>query len=181
LDFSFQDPQVLVITLPGDDHPSVFWYVLYRVENNSGRDIEFFPTAELVTDSLEVIKAGEQISPTVNDAILERHRRLDPFLILPSRAMGTLLQGDDNAKSSMLVFKDFSPNDSEFTIYFGGLSGEIQRVPNPRYQQAEVDSEEQPRYFTLRKTLALKYRLPGDSQTRRQAHPQRLLQEWIMR
>lgn len=181
LDFAFHDPQALVITLPGDDRPSVFWYVLYRAENNTGRDIQYFPTAELVTESLEVVRGGENISPTVYDAIVERHRRTDPFLIVPGKTLGTFLQGEDNAKSSMMVFKDFNQNDNEFTIYFGGLSGEIQRVPNPRYRRSEVATAEQPRYFTLRKTLAVKYRVPGDSQTRRQAGAQRLSQEWIMR
>ena len=94
-------------------------------------------------------------------------------------AEGKLLQGEDNARTSIVVFKQFNPNDNAFTIYFSGLSGEIQRIPNPSFDPKDGDAAD--RFFTLRKTLAIHYRIPGDPQTRQFATPQRDRREWVMR
>ena len=116
LKFAFQDPQRIVITLPGDVEPTTFWYMLYRVENDTGQDVPFFPTAELVTSSLQVTEGGDQISPTVYDAIRQKHNVTHPFLSVPGHVMGTLLQGEDNARTSMVVFRQFNFEDNAFTI-----------------------------------------------------------------
>ncbi len=181
LKFAFQDPQRITLTLPGDDDPTTFWYMLYRVENDTGQDIPFFPTAELVTSSLEVIQGGDQISPSVYDAIKERHRVTHPFLTEPWRVTGTLLQGEDNAKTSVVVFRQFNLEDNAFAIYFSGLSGEIKRIPNPSFDKTRPESEDNPRMFNMRKTLEIKYKLPGDVTTRPSATPIRVGRKWIMR
>ncbi len=181
LDFTFHDPQRIRLTLPGDDFATTFWYLLFRVENGTGRDIQFFPQAELVTHSLEVVSGGDRISPSVYDAIRARHRATEPFLQEPRRVTGTLLQGPDNARHSMVVFRQFNLEDNEFTLYFSGLSGEIRQVQNPAFDSSVAVSEDNPRLFTLRKTLAIKYRLPGDPTTRGLAEPIRVSREWVMR
>jgi hypothetical protein len=181
LKFSFEDLQRMTMILPGNDRPTTFWYMLYRVENDSGRDVHFFPTAELVTSSFDVVPAGEQISPTVYDAIRQRHRKTHPFLAPPYEAMGLLLQGGDNAKHSMVVFNQFNTKDNAFVLYFSGLSGEIHQVANPAFDKSSQPDENNSRYFTMRKTLALHYNLPGDPQTRGSAQPVRKSREWVMR
>lgn len=181
LKFEFRDPHRFTVLLPGDDHPTTFWYMLYRVENDTGQDVQFFPSAELVTLSLEVVSAGEQISPTVYDAIKSRHRTTHPFLVEPHRVAGPLLQGEDNARTSMVVFRDFSPQDNQFTIFFSGLSGEIQTVSNPTFDGGKPESKANPRSFTLRKTLQIRYQLPGDLQTRWTAEPIPIDRKWVMR
>lgn len=181
LKFSFSDPQRITLTLPGDDRPTTYWYMRYTVENDTGQDIQFFPLAELVTSSLEVVAAGADISPTVYDAIREKHKVIDPFMVEPFRVMGTLLQGEDNAKTSIAVFRQFDLKDNEFTIYFSGLSGEVQRVPNPNFDRKKPEDDANPRVFTLRKTLAIEYKLPGDPQARRQGKPLRVNRTWTMR
>lgn len=181
LKFDFHDPQRIRLTLPGDDGPTTFWYMLYRVENDTGKDVSFFPTAELVAASLEVVTGGEQISPSVYDAIKSRHRATHPFLIEPRHVTGTLLQGEDNAKTSVVVFRQFNFEDNAFAIYFGGLSGEIRRIPNPSFDMSKPESSTNPRTFNMRKTLEIKYKLPGDVSTRRWADPVRVGREWLMR
>ncbi len=181
LKLSFSDPQRIALTLPGSNQPTTYWYMLYTVENGTGRDVPFYATAELVTASLQVIKGGEQISPTVCDAIKARHKITHPFLIDPSRVSGTLLQGEDNAKTSMVVFRQFNYEDNAFSIYFGGLSGEIRQQPNPSFDASQPESDMNPRTFTLRKTLEIKYELPGDETTRRLAKPIRRERRWVMR
>ncbi len=181
LKFSFSDPQRISLTLPGTNQPTTYWYMLYTVENDSNRDVPFYATAELVTASLQVIKGGEQISPTVYDAIKTRHKITHPFMIYPSRVSGTLLQGEDNAKTSMVVFRQFNYEDNAFSIYFSGLSGEIKQQPNPSFDASQPESKKNPRTFTLRKTLEIKYELPGDETTRRLAKPIRGERRWVMR
>lgn len=181
LKFEFHDPQSLVLTLPGDDHPTTFWYMLYRVENDTGQDIQFLPSAELVTSSLQVAAAGDQISPTVYDAIKARHDATHPFLMEPRRVTGPLLQGEDNARTSMVVFRQFNAQDNRFTIYFSGLSGEIRTIPNPNFDGNKPESKENARSFTLRKTLEISYQLPGDVNTRASAEPLRIDRKWVMR
>ncbi len=181
LKFSFSDPQRIALTLPGSNQPTTYWYMLYTVENDTDRDVPFYATAELVTASIQVIKGGEQISPTVYDAIKARHKITHPFMIDPSRVSGTLLQGEDNAKTSMVVFRQFNYEDNAFSIYFSGLSGEIKQQPNPSFDASQPESKKNPRTFTLRKTLEIKYELPGDETTRKLAKPIRRERRWVMR
>ena len=181
LKFSFSDPQRISLTLPGSSQPTTYWYMLYTVENDTDRDVPYYATAELVTSSIQVIKGGEQISPTVYDAIKARHKITHPFMIGPSRVSGTLLQGEDNAKTSMVVFRQFNYEDNAFSIFFSGLSGEIKLQPNPSFDARQPESKKNPRTFTLRKTLEIKYELPGDESTRRMAKPIRRERGWVMR
>ena len=134
-----------------------------------------------MTSSLQVVEGGAQISPTVHDAIRKKHRVTHPFLARPSQVLGTLLQGEDNARTSMVVFRQFNFEDNAFTIYFSGLSGEIKRVSNPAYDASEKESSDNPRMFNLRKTLAIEYHLPGDATTRQWVQPRRENRTWVMR
>ena len=128
VDITFHDPQRIAVQHPGDPEPTVYWYVLFTVTNNSNRDVPFYPTFDIVTDDLSVIEGGDSISPSVYDAIAARHRKGYPFFLPPSRIYGTLLQGEDNARISAIAFRRPDPKVNQFTLYIGGLSGEIVRV-----------------------------------------------------
>jgi hypothetical protein len=181
LDFRFRDPERITVRLPGDDADTTFWYVLFTVVNNTGEDVSFFPSADLVTDTLQVVRAGDDISPSVYEAIAARHAKEFPFFASPAKITGPLLQGEDNHRTSALVFRTFDPSASKFTLYVGGLSGEITRVINPGFDEKEPESESNARYFVLRRTLAVSYDLPGDVSTRGVAAPVRRHREWVMR
>ena len=180
LDFNFRDPQRITITLPGSSTPSTYWYVLFEVTNNTGRDREFYPSFEIVTNTLRVIKAGDGISPRVYEAIAERHRSEFPFFATPARISGPLLQGAENSRASAAVFQLFDPEASEFTLYVAGLSGEVTRVSNPVYDP-DRSPDDVPAAFVLRRTLAIKYDMPGDPATRSRTIPVRRSREWTMR
>lgn len=181
LDVQFHDPQRIRIRLPGDRESTTFWYMLYQVTNNTGRDRNFYPSFRLVTDSLEVVEAGNSISPIVYDYIVGRHRREYPFLAPPAKVTGLLLQGEPNARASVAVFRDFDPQANAFTIYASGLSGTIRRITNPAFKGKVPESESNPRAFVQRMTLAIYYELPGDAITREFAAPIRRRREWVMR
>ena len=181
LDFEFHDPARIALTLPGDTQPTTFWYLLYTVTNNTGGEAEFYPTFHLVTDTLQVVEGGSRISPRVYEAIRARHKKQYPFFVDPSAVFGVLKQGVDNRLASAAVFRDFDPQGSRFAVYVGGLSGELVRLANPSFDRLKVESDKNMRFFVLRKTLAIHYDLPGDSQTRARTVPTRVKREWVMR
>lgn len=181
LDFRFLDPQRITLTLPGDSKPTTYWYLLYIAVNNTGQDIKFYPTFDLVTNTLQVVRGGDEISPLVVDAIRARHKKQYPFFVDPMKASGLLLQGVDNARVSAAVFRNFDPQANRFTIYVGGLSGELQRLPNPAFEPNKPESDSNLRFFVLRKALGITYDLPGDVHSRKQAAPTRVKREWVMR
>lgn len=180
LSFEFHDPQRFTVSLPGHG-TQTYWYMLYTVANESGEDVQFFPSFTLVTDQLEVIEAGDGVSPTVVDKIRERHEKLYPFFAGPLAVTGPLLQGADNGRTSVAVFRDFDPKTDRFTVFVSGLSGEIARVKNPAFDSEKPESEENQRFFALRKTLAIEYHFPGDRDTRSSAEVNRVSRGWVMR
>lgn len=181
LEIDFYDPARIEVTLPGESKPAVFWYVLYTVTNRTGRDVSFYPQFELVTDTLDVVRGGDGVSLRVYDAIRERHGKLHPFMVEPLEVSGRLLQGKENSRTSAAIFRDFNRDASRFTLFMAGLSGEVVRVPNPAFDSARPADEQNPQFFTLRKTLAIKYDLPGDLGTRESSVPIRTNREWVMR
>lgn len=180
LKFEFHDPKRITVSLPGQN-TQTYWYMLYTVSNESGEDVQFFPSFNLVTDGLDVIEAGDGVSPRVIDQIHDRHEKLYPFFSEPLAVTGPLLQGADNGRTSVAVFRDFDPNTDRFTVFVSGLSGEIARVRNPAFDPNEPESEENQRFFALRKTLAIEYHFPGDQSTRSKADATRVSRSWVMR
>ncbi|MCA9250157.1 MAG: hypothetical protein R3E58_00980 [Phycisphaerae bacterium] len=181
LDIEFHDLERVSVTLPGDNKPTAYWFMLYTVTNNTGEDIEFYPTFDLVTSTLQVIPAGEAVSPTVYDILRQRYSKLYPFFRDPIRVHGKLLQGEDHARTSVAVFRDFDPKADSVTVYIAGLSGEFAKAANPMFDPKKPESSDNPRFFPLRKTLAVTYDIPGDEVTRAASTPIRRLREWIMR
>ena len=180
-DLAFHDPQRIVLTLPGESEPTTYWYLLYTVTNNTGHDEGYYPMFHLVTDTLQIVTGGDEISPTVVDAIRARHRKRYPFFVDPMDVSGVLLQGVDNARVSAAVFRNFDPEASRFTVYVAGLSGEILRMRNPVFDPEKPESGSNSRFFVLRKTLAITYDLPGDERSRKHAVPVRVERQWVMR
>ncbi|HNQ23317.1 MAG TPA: hypothetical protein PKK06_09515 [Phycisphaerae bacterium] len=181
LEFAFEDPQRISVKLSGDGEETTYWYMLYVVTNKTGTDVRFFPSFDLVTDTLQVIEGGANVHPAVYDAIAARHKKDYPFFAPPWKVTGPLLQGTDNARTSAVVFTTFDPLANRFTVYASGLSGELKRVQNPGFDPAQPESDQNPRFFILRRTLGITYELPGDPETRKGAQPVRRTREWVMR
>ncbi len=181
LDFEFHDPQRISLPLPGDDHDTTYWYLLYTATNNTGKDAQFYPSVELVTSSLQTVEAGANIPPRVFDHIKARHVKEYPFIAPQRKVTGPLLQGKGNARTTAAIFEMFDTEANQFTVYVSGLSGEIARVANPAFDRSQPKSEDNPRFFILRRTLAITYHLPGDAKSRKQARPVRVKREWVMR
>lgn len=181
LNFRFQDLQRIAVTLPGRSEPATYWYLLYSVENRTGKAQEFYPTFEIVTDTLNVVESEIGVSPEAFRAIQRRWK--NPLLLEGSRINGTLLAGEDRAKQGVAIWPDFDPKAKDFKVYVSGLSGETTKVANPAFDPAKPEEGRNKRFFLLRKTLEIPYRLPGGPDARHLAVPERLKEEpvWVMR
>ena len=207
-ELSLEPSPLMRIQVDTGSGPKIYWYMLYTVTNNTGQDIDFHPEIVRVNEieselAVEKISERPDQAPTVcvdpaivglnnqvYKAIAERHARTHPFLVTPVNAIGRLLQGKDNARTSVAVFPDLDPRVSRFTIYFGGLSGEKVTRPNPSYDSSRAaqgsksnghGDDENPKLFVLRKTLSIPYTLPGDVRTRQNAQPVLGRMTWVMR
>lgn len=182
LDMSFSAPQRISVK-DEQGNEVVYWYLLYEVVNNNDATIDFFPEFDLVTSSLRVIGTDIGISPQVFEAIRKRHELTYAYLVHPTRAIGPLLKGDDNARQSVAIWRASDTDVTNFHVYISGLSGEARVVSNPTFSSARGTSSaaQNPRNFTVRKTLALHYRLPGSDRARTSAAPQLVARKWLMR
>lgn len=181
LKFRFQDPQKVSVMVPGQEKPVLYWYVPYVVENSGPNEVQFYPKFELVTDTLQVIPSEAHVSPEAFRAI--QRRTGDALLLTPERAVGKLLVGQDRQRHGVAIWKNVDPATRSFTMYVTGLSGETVRLKNPGFDDQKPDSDKNQRYFILRKTLSVPYKLPGGESTRDLAVPEREdgNQKWIMR
>jgi hypothetical protein len=185
LDIDYTTPQPIVLKLPGQRTPQLFWYFTYTVTNHTGQDRMFTPEIVLYTATGQIIQAGAKINPYVYRAIKKVYN--DPMLQDGLSVMGKLLQGDDNAKSGIVVFRNFDPMAAKFDIFFGGLSNdsEVVKLPSPievittttggKTKKVQKDS------VILAKTLWLKYRIGTEASDRAQARPKLISKDWIMR
>jgi hypothetical protein len=181
LKFRFQDPQRVSVYVPGQAQPVVYWYMLYRIENLSRQEVEFYPQFDLVTDRLEVVKSELTVSPEAFQAIFRRAN--NTLLLPPHKVTGKLQRGQDRARHGVAIWRDFDAKARSFTVYVSGLSGETKRVKNPTFDPDKPEDEKNRRYYTFRKTLAVPYAFPGSKQTRTRVKPERVPngQKWIMR
>jgi hypothetical protein len=210
-ELSFQPSPPIRIQVDTGQGRQTYWYMLYTVTNSTGEDVDFHPEIVRVNEiesELPAEKAGDNprkasrisvdpamvgLHPKIFREIQQRHAKTIPFLVSPIHAIGKLLQGKDNARSSVAVFPDLDPRASKFTLYVAGLSGERISKPNPMYDPrrrpdggskapGEISgADENPEFFILRKTLAMPYILPGDVKTRQSASPVLGKMNWVMR
>ncbi len=188
-EFKFLDPQRIEVQSPETGANEVYWYMVYTVTNRGDRSQMFFPMFQVVTDDLKVFDSDTGISKLVFDAIKERHKQTHPYLVHPTKAIGDLLAGADNARESVAIWRQIDLNLDKFTVYVSGLSGESRFVRNPAFDATKPETPDRPgakhggnpKYFTLRKTLEIRYNLPGSATARSQAEPERRVIRWVMR
>ena len=180
LEFKFQTPKQISLRMPGKKAPTTFWYMLYEVQNGTGADIDFVPTFALYTDHGDLIVSSGR--PTVFTAIQGRHN--SP--LLENLSSAKILQGDDNARDSVAIWRDLPDDARGFDIFVTGLSGEkiIVNLPKPVedeiYEDGKVKKVTKDK-VTLRKTLKLTYALPGEARSRPNRTPKLVRKEWVMR
>lgn len=163
-----------VITLDvADEGPQPFFYMTYRVTNNSGEDLQFAPIFEIGNENGDVIRAGTDVPRSVRQGLL---KLLDnPLLEDQIQIIGTILQGRENAKDGLVIWRAPSLTTDELAVYAAGFSGETQQVEftNPDTGEAET--------MTFRKTYMVRYATPGTLVGQGSKPLQVVNERWIMR
>ncbi len=185
LEFEYETPQPMTIQLPEWKEKRTFWYMLYTVTNRSSADRIFVPEFCLYTDTGEVLRGGERIPVGVFNTIKKRHN--NPLLTDMAFITGKILQGTDNAKDGVAIWRDFDHKARGFDVFVAGLSGERAKIKLPKPITVTVTDENGKEKkvtkteMILSKTLDLWYFLPGEASARNRNTPKLREKKWVMR
>ncbi|HTW95011.1 MAG TPA: hypothetical protein VMD30_09475 [Tepidisphaeraceae bacterium] len=167
LTFTHSNPKRIVLTLPGRLAPTAFWYITYRVTNNSDQQanydpdkyqpIVFYPHFEMRTREGKVISSDDSALPAVFDAI--KNREGDPMLIPPGEMGGLIQIGPDHAKDGVAIFAEPDLRMGSFSIFVSGMWGETSTVIGP---DGKPLKDAKGNTVELHKTLMLNYHVDGD-------------------
>lgn len=130
-----------------------YFFLTYRVTNNSPQDLLFAPAFELSTDEGDLLRSGREVSVGVTREIL--NRLADPLVEDQISIVGTLLRGPENSKWGVVIWPMPQQLLNEVAVYCAGFSGETApvEVPNPVTGKKEKK--------LLRKSWMIRYRMPG--------------------
>ena len=169
LEFQYGPMKQIRLVLPGQSQPKTFWYMSYTVTNNTGRDVSFYPRSYMFTDTGQLVEAMQGVDALAYPAIAKLLGRelLEQELFV----RGKLLQGEENARESVIIWRDFDPRAIAFKVFISGLSNETAWVVDP------ITGKKVP----LVKTLQLSYATGGDRDISPELTAQLRDKEWIMR
>jgi hypothetical protein len=151
-----------------------YWYVAYKVTNNTGEDRLFIPDITVTDDLGRIVPTNRRIPPSVYPAIAQRLG--NPLLESPNDVVGRLLQGPDFAKESVAIWPAASEDVDQFTVFFGGADGETKPLKSPATGQTITEPAVDPitgepilgedgqpvqRPVMVRRTRAYTYHTPG--------------------
>jgi len=155
--------------------PRTFYYLTYKAVNRSGQDVVFAPSFDLVDSTGAVIKSGRSVPDSVTKAILGRLG--SPLIQDQITVLGTILQGEENAKEGLVVWpcENFRPG--EIHVYAAGFSGETAQVKVP----GAKDDKGKDVFITLRKSRQLTFKDPGELMNRGDNPIDSSDAAWIMR
>lgn len=171
-----------------------YWYILYRITNPTPTAQRFFPLITVVTEDLAVVPTEVGVPVGVFQQIKQLHQRQFRDLMSPTQVIGELKSGEDYSRESVAIWRGVDLSANNFTVYVAGLSGETQLVLNPSYDPAKPETRVlsrpggklesvavNPKHFTVRKTLEIRYTLPGSPQGQAFSEPVRTETRWVMR
>lgn len=150
-----------------------YYYMTYKVTNSSGTDLLLAPAFDLANDRGVVVRSGRDIPAEVTKELLSR---LDnPLLEDQIGILGILQQGPENAREGLVIWPAEDLKGEEVVVYAAGFSGESRTIEAPDPKTGE------PKRFNLRKTLMLRYRVPGEIYDRGSEPFEVTEQRWILR
>ncbi len=177
LEVVFDQPQQISVKIPHHAKKERFWYMILTLTNNSGSDVGFYPSCDLFTDTFQVVSAGIRTQQQVFKRIKLTHQGKYPFLESIDFVAPKFLQGPDNAKDVVIIWRDFDAKAKNIDLFIAGLSNETVVVAHP----TETDENGEPAKVYLRKTLDLKYAIGGDERLRQSAKLIFKDKSWVMR
>lgn len=176
LDFRHAEPKRIIVQAAGDPTPVAYWYMTYKVTNNTGQERMFLPMFLMLTDEGRLIRANNGVAPEVFDAIKKREN--SRFMERPNAIAGELRVGEDEARESVAIWPEPKARMGRFTIFISGLSGEVAAVKDSDGQPVKQPDGTP---VLLRKTLQLNYHIAGDEVYPGEDEVHTVAHRWIMR
>jgi hypothetical protein len=177
LDVQYEHPRMITISAPGTAQPKRFWYLIISLTNNTDQEVPFYPKAELMTDTFQVIPSGCIEQKQLFEEVRRRHRGSYPFLECLDFTDLMIRKGKDNKRDFVLFWPDFDPKANEVKFFIGGLSSESAAVEHP----TRKEDSGRPMRIYLQKTLQLNYTIGVDPGLRSRASLNFEGQDWMMR
>lgn len=171
--FSFDTPRAIAVrNLRGEYE--WYWYLTYKVENDTGQERLFVPEIIIATDMGDILEAGKGVRSIVFDDIKKRvgNRLLES----PTDVVGRILQGADHAKEGVAIWPALNHNVDHINIFVSGLSGETAtiRVPDPADTTKTIEAR-------VSKTFMIDYDLPGNPLSPQEQSVVFKGSRWVMR
>jgi hypothetical protein len=168
LSFDHQLIKRIVVKPDGSNVPKAYWYLKYTVTNKSDKEQTFLPAFEMLTDDGRVIRSDKSIPVKVFNEIKKTEG--NKYLIPALKVGGELRLGEDEAKESVAIWEEPTPEMGRFSVFVTGLSGETAEVKMPTGKKA-----------ILRKTLQLNYLIRGDEFYPGEDEVNENPETWVMR
>ncbi len=153
LDFRPGPMRVMSVEVEGQG-AHAYLYMTYRVANNSSEDVLFAPIFELATSDGQILRSGREVPAEVTRAIL--HKLDSPLMMDQISILGTLQQGEANAREGVVVWPLPAVSMDTSNLYVAGLSGETKVVDAVDHKTKEL------KRVTIRKTRMMRFRFPGE-------------------
>lgn len=157
----------------GPEPARLYYYLTYKVINNTGQDILFTPSFDMTTDEGDLQRSGRGVPGAATEQIvaaLENKLLEDQISIV-----GMLLQGEENAKEGLAVWPVGTAHVRDVKVFARGFSGETRTIDvyDPKTKGTKRE--------TFRKTLMLQYQPLGEARDMGAQELPRLDERWIMR
>jgi hypothetical protein len=175
---AFTHPQQIMLRRSGSGKPIRYWYMILTLTNKTGRDIDFYPKCDLMTDTFQIIPACKDVPAVVFEQVKKRHQDSYQFLESLENTSNKLLQGEDNAKDIAVIWHDFDAKAGNIKIFIAGLSNETVVIDHP---VAKDKLTGKPVKVYLRRTLELSYDLGSDPAFRSGSNLAYKDKRWVMR
>ena len=172
LDVAFSPLNLTTVEVP-DAGRRAYFYLTYKVTNNTGDDLLFAPSFHMTTGSGRTYRSGRDVPVAVTREIMERLE--NPFLVDEISITDTLLQGKQNSKEGLVIWPAYELKAEQLTIYGAGFSGETATIEVPKAGTRE------PTKFVLRKTAELIYHGGGELDASEDLSLEPMSRRWIMR
>ncbi len=168
LDFTFDQPRLIpVADLRGNLR--WYWYMTYKVVNNTQAERLLIPEFSIGTDMGDVVEAFDGVPSNVFDAI--KAEVGNDLLENPTQMIGRILRGPDHARESVAIWPAFDHDIDLMTVFIAGLSGETRNIPHPITGEPVV----------MRRTLMLDFATPGTTSPSRAPLIHLADRRWVMR
>lgn len=175
LKFEHSQPKRIVVDLPGQA-PQAFWYMTYKVVNETDQPRTFLPVFQMLTQEGKVIRSDRNIPYRVFTEIKarEKNKYLEHF----TQIGGEVRIGEDEARDGVAIWREPMAEMGSFSIFATGLSGETARLKDAQGNDIK-NADGQP--IILRKTLQMNYYVRGDEVYPGLDEVNPRSEQWIMR